>query len=150
MSVPLYIFDLDGTLALCGHRKHHLDAKDWRSFYAACDQDAPNGAVIATAESLYAAGADIWIFSGRSSEVRQKTEQWLWSYLSFAARMGPALLMRDEGDHRPDDELKQLWFDRMLDEDRARLVATFDDRDRVVQMWRRNGVTCFQVAPGDF
>lgn len=31
-----------------------------------------------------------------------------------------------------------------------RLVMTFDDRDRVVAMWRRNGVVCAQVAPGDF
>ena len=26
----------------------------------------------------------------------------------------------------------------------------FDDRDRVVAMWREEGVPCFQVAPGDF
>jgi hypothetical protein len=34
--------------------------------------------------------------------------------------------------------------------DRERLVGAFDDRQRVVDMWRRNGITCFQVAPGDF
>ena len=38
----------------------------------------------------------------------------------------------------------------MSPEDRARLVMVFDDRDRVVNMWRRNGVVCAQVAPGDF
>jgi hypothetical protein len=38
----------------------------------------------------------------------------------------------------------------MLVDDRQRLVAAFDDRDRVVQMWRAAGVTCFQVAPGEF
>ena len=43
---PLYIFDLDGTLALTEHRQHILDNKDdpqrWRRFYAACDRDEPN------------------------------------------------------------------------------------------------------------
>ncbi|WP_435575134.1 hypothetical protein [Burkholderia plantarii] len=34
--------------------------------------------------------------------------------------------------------------------DRRRIVAVFDDRDSVVAMWRDAGVTCFQVAPGEF
>jgi len=38
----------------------------------------------------------------------------------------------------------------MLTEDKSRLVAVFDDRDRVVKMWRDVGVTCFQVADGEF
>jgi hypothetical protein len=29
-------------------------------------------------------------------------------------------------------------------------MCTFDDRDKVVKMWRDNGIICFQVAPGDF
>ena len=40
--------------------------------------------------------------------------------------------------------------EEMRPEDRARLVAVFEDRKRVVDMWRENGVTCYQVAPGDF
>ena len=35
-------------------------------------------------------------------------------------------------------------------EDGERLIAVFEDRDRVVAMWRDAGVPCFQVAPGDF
>ena len=31
-----------------------------------------------------------------------------------------------------------------------RLVAVFDDRDRVVAMWSAAGVPCFQVAAGEF
>jgi len=26
----------------------------------------------------------------------------------------------------------------------------FDDRDKVVNMWRENGIPCLQVAPGNF
>lgn len=33
---------------------------------------------------------------------------------------------------------------------RERIAMVFDDRDKVVAMWRRQGLTCLQVAPGDF
>lgn len=152
---PLYIFDLDGTLALIGHRRHILERETrdkWRHFYAACDKDTPNAPVIATMERLRHAGAEVWIFSGRSDEVRDKTIAWLAQHTSFMTHdlEGPMLQMRTEGDYTSDDVLKKQWLDSMLHEDRERLVATFDDRDRVVQMWRDNGVTCFQVAPGEF
>ena len=53
---PLYIFDLDGTLALIEHRRHFVarprGEQDWKAFYAACDKDAPNDPVIGTMERL--------------------------------------------------------------------------------------------------
>ena len=58
--------------------------------------------------------------------------------------------MRDEGDYTPDDELKAQWYENMLIEDRHRIKGVFDDRDRVVKMWRSKGLTCFQVGYGDF
>ncbi|PRE44164.1 hypothetical protein [Burkholderia multivorans] len=152
---PLYIFDIDGTVALIEHRRHILDRDDrlkWRDFYAACDKDLPNEPVIRTLEGLRHAGADIWFFSGRSDEVRDKTVAWLAHHTSFMSWEldGPMLTMRAKGDYTADDELKRQWLDAMLIDDRRRLVATFDDRDRVVAMWRDAGVTCFQVASGEF
>ena len=45
-TTPLYIFDLDGTLALIDHRRHFLDdqadPKRWQKFFAACVDDQPN------------------------------------------------------------------------------------------------------------
>lgn len=156
MGIPLYIFDLDGTLALIEHRKHYLsadyadDSTRWRRFYAACDKDEPNKPVCDTLERLRRF-ADCWIFSGRSDEVRDKTEAWLCTHTSFMRHdLDTALVMRKAGDYRPDDVLKKEFLDLMLDEDRKRLVAVFDDRDRVVKMWRANGIPCFQVAEGEF
>ena len=36
-----YIFDLDGTLADCAHRLHHIqkEQKDWKAFFAAVGAD---------------------------------------------------------------------------------------------------------------
>lgn len=156
---PLYIFDLDGTIANCDHRQHYLlnadDPQRWRKFYAACGNDLPNHAVIGTLEALRFAGADIWIFSGRSDEVRSQTEAWLAEHTSFMSwDLSPEgranLTMREANDYTPDHELKALWLDCMLVEDRNRLIAVFDDRASVVSMWRSKGVACFQVAPGEF
>lgn len=43
---PLYIFDLDGTLALIEHRLHFIQGpkKDWRGFFGAVGDDSPNEA----------------------------------------------------------------------------------------------------------
>jgi hypothetical protein len=154
---PLYIFDLDGTLALIGHRRHFVECpreqQDWAGFYAACDQDEQNEPIIELANSLLDENAnEIWIFSGRSDEVREKTVDWLSSYLTLTRQelRGPILQMRADGDFTPDDVLKKQWLDEMLPEDRERLVCVSDDRDRVVKMWRDNGVTCLQVAAGEF
>lgn len=152
---PLYIFDLDGTLALIEHRVHMLQGSDpdrWRHFYAACDRDQPNAPVLATFDRIRRSGAEVWIFSGRTEDVREKTIDWLLQHtgMTRSELEGPLLNMREAGDTTPDDVLKEQWLDSMLIDDRRRLVAAFDDRDRVVAMWRRRGVACFQVAPGGF
>jgi hypothetical protein len=41
---PLYIFDLDGTIALCDHRKHWLDRADLGG-EPDCDDDEHSGSV---------------------------------------------------------------------------------------------------------
>lgn len=154
MSIPLYIFDLDGTLALIDHRRHFVESPspDWTAFYAACVDDKPNEPVLEVLYRLSQTGAEIWIFSGRSDEVRGPTIVWLFANTPFFRYelAGPMLTMRRAGDYTPDDQLKRSWLHAMLPEDRARLVAVFDDRKKVVDMWRSEGVACFQVAEGDF
>lgn len=154
---PLYIFDLDGTLANAEHRIHHISGpkKDWRAFFAASKDDAPIPGVIATFEALRKAGAECWIWTGRSDEVRSETLDWLRIHLNFSPkRFGlgapEKFLMRKAGDHRPDHEVKLEWLADLEPPERARLTAVFEDRARVVAMWRQYGVPCFQVAPGDF
>lgn len=150
MSEPLYIFDLDGALALIDHRRHFVecerDKQDWKAFYAACVDDKPNLPVLKTLTSIEESGAEIWIWSGRSDEVAKQTQAWLAGLFLVPDR----LQMRQEKDYTPDDQLKRQWLLAMNQEDRQRLVAVFDDRDKVVKMWRDNGVACFQVAPGAF
>jgi phosphoglycolate phosphatase-like HAD superfamily hydrolase len=152
---PLYIFDLDGTLALIEHRRHFVnltagrEIPDWRAFFAACVHDEPNWPVISTMNALLKSGADVHIWSGRSAEVMNETLAWLHRFFEIDAEE-VSLCMRREGDYTPDEQLKQSWLEDLTEFDRRRLVAVFDDRQKVVDMWRANGVACFQVAPGEF
>lgn len=152
----LYIFDLDGTLALTDHRTHLLANKEndpecWRRFYAACDKDTPCPQVLELMETLRRNGHDVIILSGRSDEVRDKTEAWLVNYTSFTKEeLDHCLIMRKEGDHRTDIVLKEEFLKKLPDADRNRLTGVFEDRSSVVKMWRDNGVQCYQVAYGNF
>jgi len=47
----------------------------------------------------------------------------------------------------PDNDLKQMWLDSIGVDN---IAMVFDDRNQVVDMWRQNGLTTFQVADGDF
>lgn len=150
----LYIFDLDGTLANIEHRLPLLQSKErdrWRRFYEACDRDEPNLPIVETLNRLSASGAEIWLFSGRSDDVREKTIFWLALYTVLKIEeIDQVLSMRPSGDYREDVDLKREWLQGMLDVDRERLVAIFEDRSRLVAMWRELGITCFQVTDGNY
>jgi hypothetical protein len=196
---PLYIFDLDGTLALIDHRRHLVEppivecfeckgsgtfskiAKsvpeglgqvwngdcqlckgkgrwkdrtfkpDWNAFFEACVDDMPNAGVIGMFLQLYSMGNQLFIWSGRDSKVRAQTLNWLVVFLGIPRKQIDEMLqMRPEGDFTPDEQLKRKWLNLMSKPMRKRLAGVFDDRDKVVAMWRAEGVTCFQVAPGNF
>lgn len=155
---PLYIFDLDGTLCNIEHRLHFLkdvtDANRWKKFYRASSSDRAVLPVIAIMSALMQSGADVWIWTGRSAEVRTQTEMWLHVHTDFTLQQLQAnpelLIMRGESNRMEDHDLKARWLARMEPDDRERLVCVFEDRQRVVDMWRNAGVTCVQVAPGDF
>lgn len=54
------------------------------------------------------------------------------------------LKMRPIGDSTPDDVLKEKWLDEALKEGKN-VEFVFDDRPKVVRMWRRRGVFVFDV-----
>jgi hypothetical protein len=57
--------------------------------------------------------------------------------------------MRPYLDRRDDDIIKFELYEQML-ADGYEPVLVFEDRDRVVKMWRSMGIKCLQVEPGDF
>jgi hypothetical protein len=148
------IFDLDGTLALIDDRRAKsllMNGKmDWSTFFDPknIELDKPNMPVIHMARILHNSGHDVVIFSGRSARTEDATKDWLKKFgVPFSLlKMRPT---SREFAFMPDDKLKQLWLDELFT-DRSAIIGVFDDRQKVVDMWRSNGISCFQVAEGDF
>jgi phosphoglycolate phosphatase-like HAD superfamily hydrolase len=143
------IFDLDGTLADISHRLHYIEGpdKDWDAFFKACVHDEPINTIIGILQEMAAGEYRIVIMTGRSDAVLDETMEWLNAWAPIGQDF--ELFMRKEGDHTPDDALKLKWLNEgYIDKDR--IFCVFEDRKRVVDMWRGLGLTCLQVAPGDF
>ncbi len=144
------IVDLDGTLANIEHRLDFLQGskKDWQSFFKACPKDKPNEDVIdvlALLAKTKSGPVNFHIFSGRNDVVRQETVDWLNKYLPFEY----SLVMRMDGDRRPDSVIKkELAREKGLNP--SNVLCVFDDRKSVVEMWREEGFTCMQVYDHDF
>lgn len=148
MNKALYIFDIDGTIADLTHRLHYLQSlkPDWAAFNSKVMDDTPIKNTIKTLQILKRQ-SEIWFFTGRTEACRNDTELWL---LANTGEFMPNVTMRPHLDTRPDYIVKQEMYDNMLIEDKNRLIAVFDDRQQVVDMWRKNKVTCYQVAKGNY
>ena len=149
------IFDLDGTLADITKRREMSTKEngkiDWDIFFEPNNIwfDLPNEPVITMAQ-LLSDKHRIVIFSGRSKATKDETKRWLKKFdVPFdVIKMRPT---SNEWKFMPDDELKQHWLDLLFkDEKKQDILCVFDDRQKVVDMWRRNGITCFQVDDGKF
>ena len=153
MNKNIVIFDLDGTLADITARRT-LSTKDngkmdWDIFFDRDNikLDVPNQKVVDMARMIKDTDRyQIWILSGRSKATYRTTRQWLiQNDIPF-----DNLIMRPTDKHHhymKDSDLKQMWLDD-IGVDNVAMV--FDDRQQVVDMWRDNGLTTFQVAKGDF
>ena len=156
MKKDVVIFDLDGTLADIEARRL-LSTKengkiDWDTFFDPdnISLDLPNESVIEMARVLDAQGFTIVIFSGRSKATKDATAAWLdkhnvpFNIMKMRPTGHPWAFMSD-------DKLKKSWLDDIFPGDKKdRILCVFDDRTKVVNMWRESGLSCFQVAPGDF
>jgi len=152
------IFDLDGTLADIEDRRiysmnEYTNKMNWEVFFDPKNikMDKPNTPVIMMAQALKAFGYKIAILSGRSNVTKDVTKDWLNQYeVPY-----DILKMRPTGNKwkwMPDEKLKSRWFGQLFANhiDEPEIVCVFDDRQKVVDMWREIGLTCMQVAPGNF
>lgn len=153
MSDKLHvIFDLDGTIANIDHRLHYLDKKDWKGFFLACGDDEPILPVINVLKAFVEAGHHVEIWSGRSDVAERETYEWLDKHIrkfNSPNVIYPSTIlthMRADGDNTPDYILKENWLHEFHQKHGKFPDIIFDDRQQVVDMWRRNGVLCAQVA----
>ena len=148
------VVDLDGTLREISHRRHLISNgnNQWDEFFLSCDKDEPVWPVIDIFAALVNAGHRVEVWSGASEISREMTIQWFGNFVkpklsSPPKDMGDFLVhMRPQGNYTPDEILKKQW----LDNETVKPDIIFDDRIKVVEMWRDNGICCAQVAKGDF
>lgn len=133
-----YIVDIDGTLALRSERGPYDMAR--------VGEDTPFSDVVDVVFAQFMTGAHIIFTSGRDDICRAETAEWIRKHLPFEPVM---MLMRPTGDKRADDELKREMYETEI-EPFYDVKGVFDDRNKVVKMWRKIGLTVFQVADGDF
>lgn len=143
-SLPhVIICDLDGTIALLGDRSPY-DA-------GSCFKDELNAPI---ANILKRMGLQVIFLSGREEKFRSETCDWL-DLHGIANEQEPfysrpnKLFMRPTGDSRNDAIVKKELYEKYI-KDKHFVEFVLDDRNRVVDMWRSLGLTCLQVAPGDF
>ena len=142
-----WIFDVDGTLSDPTHRKHWIASKprNWNAWNAGMSLDKPQLDVIAFMSVARSMGLSVVISTGREETHRDVTDRWFRNYgIGYQA-----MYMRKTKDYRDDSIVKKEMLDLMRKEG-YNPVLVFDDRDRVVKMWREKGLRCFQVQEGNF
>ena len=142
------IFDVDGTIADVEHRRHFVTQRpaDWKSFKEETVNDTPVEWVCDIAKRHIARGDDVAFFSARNESQRGVTETQISEWIGNGHK---GLFLRPDGDFRPDEEFKSDLADK-FEEFGGKIDIVFDDRNKVVDMWRARGTTCVQVAEGDF
>ena len=136
---PAIIVDIDGTLADHTGVRSPYDTSKYH-----LDKAHLNVAEIVGTLNLVG-GYKLILVSGRDSAYREVTEKWL--YKNALADFD-ALYMRPEGDTRNDAIVKhELYHEHIAG--KFNVIGVFDDRGRVLRMWRAIGLTTFAVGDTD-
>ena len=131
------IFDVDGTLA-------HMNGRgpfEWMRV----KEDLVDEVVAQMARDCYNLGYVVLIVSGRDGVCRDLTIEWLnENKIPFNK-----VFTRKPNDMRKDSIIKEeIFFEDIFGKWNVRYVV--DDRNQVVETWRKIGLKCLQAAPGDF
>lgn len=134
------ICDLDGTLAI--FEKADKTKPHYRIPYDAstCGNDLLNEVVFDILK-----GRRVIFVSGREDKYMPQTIDWLNKH----GMVWEALYMRKSGDNRKDCIVKEEIYKTKI-EPNYNVHFVLDDRNQVVEMWRSLGLTCLQVADGNF
>ncbi len=134
---PLYIFDIDGTVARMNGRSPYDMSK--------VSEDLLIDEVASLAVILKMTGLSVIFVSGRSEDARADTEKWL----EDNQLKHDGLFMRKSGDSRADYIIKEEIYREHI-EGKYNVLGVFDDRDQVIDLWRSLGIQAYQVNYGSF
>lgn len=141
MNLPKAIIcDIDGTLALLGDRDKYdpTSSEDMLNY--------PIANILQVYDNQTVLPVDLILITGREDKYRQFTEKWL---QKNGITHYKKLFMRKTGDFRKDFTVKKELYKKHIRE-KYEILFVLEDRDQVVKMWRDEGLTCLQVAYGNF
>lgn len=146
------IVDIDGVI--CKNSKYLplLKSGQLRSFLDAVEDEEPEPIpVMIDFINKISRHYDIIFCSGRRESQRKKTAKMLKGFALFRNLfyVSETLLLRKPADNRPDHIVKlELVKDAgILFDD---IAFVLEDRQSVVDAWRKAGVICLQVAKSEF
>ena len=140
------IFDIDGTIANNNHRYHYMtgEKKDRAGFLSKMAYDEPIQSVITLIQIIFKSRSplvfQIILVTGRSERYRGVTQDWLEKYQVPYYK----LLMRRDNDHRKDWDIKEEILQTLIKQFGKKPVFVVDDRQQVVDLWRRHDIICLQ------
>lgn len=138
------IVDIDGTLAHGTGRSMY----DFAKVYTDAVDIAVRDLVQLHAKPDEATGIPhsyVVLLSGREETCRKETEGWLKdNNIPY-----DELYMRPAGDNRDDTIVKGELYDKYI-AGRYNVRVIYDDRNKVVKMWREQGLKVLQVQDGNF
>jgi predicted kinase len=140
------ICDLDGTLADVEHRRHFVsgETKDWHGFFTHMMSDPIREDVAEQVRKMCEEqNAKLILVSARPDKYRAFTEDWLRDHFKTDYEL---LIMRSSDDSRDDQIVKGEIYDKYFKN--LHVVAVFDDRPRVILMWKEKGLNVIDVGNG--
>ena len=130
------IVDIDGTIAHMKNRSpydwNRVDEDEFDNYVASIPFALRNSVIII-------------IMSGRDEVCREKTGKWL----KDNGMPYNHLYMRPQGNTEKDSVIKERLYNNHV-KGKYNVRFVLDDRQQVVDLWRRLGLKCFQVAEGNF
>lgn len=136
------IVDIDGTLA-------HMTGRSPYD-YSRVHEDTVDH-VVRDIVNRYSEDHHVLVVSGRDSSCREETLKWLQNNdVTFdQLLMRPEDAVDNHGNKLPDWQVKLDLFNRHIRHE-YNVKFVIDDRQQVVDTWRRLGLKCLQPQEGDF
>jgi len=148
------VFDIDGTLADMSHRVKYVDGslgkKDFDKFYSEMHKDTVIEPVFRAANLWNTAKYTLFFCTGRPEEYREITYEWLVNKGVGGVDSDRLLMRPNERRYESDAIVKKDMCEEIVNVRGYRILCVYEDRQRVVDMWRSRGVFVLQCAKGAF
>lgn len=160
MTNLLIVFDIDGTLSDPTHRMHHIKPdpthdpvtgkkrqRRFDLFHTSCGADGLIGPVANIYNRMVAdPTVTVVLLTGRPDSVRQTTTDWLTQH---GLDGYDALFMKTGDQNVPDVQQKAAIADQVEETYGRPIDMVFEDRTRVVKMWKARGTFVLNVLQDD-